>query len=97
MQNSEIETFLNSLVFIYVMVRHADHLGSPAGRLALVAFLLLVFGVNAILMLDRFAVLEAVVRASGIAVLMGAGVFFLANWNARRNRRRQHGERGEHP
>lgn len=36
MQNSEIETFLNSLVFIYVMVRHADHLGSPAGRLALV-------------------------------------------------------------
>jgi len=88
MHNIEIETFLNGLVFIYVMVRHADHFASSDGRLALIAFLLLVFGANALLMLDRFAVLESIARASGIALLMGAGVYVLAIWNVRQRRRK---------
>ncbi len=55
---------------------------------SLIAFLLLVFGANALLMLDRFAVLESIARASGIALLMGAGVYVLAIWNARQRRRK---------
>ena len=89
MKNFDIQFFFNSIVFIFVMTRHADFLASAGGRLRLIGFLSIVFGLNAALNLDRFSLAEAVLRATGNAVIIAACVFGLAFYNARRRAKGQ--------
>lgn len=84
MKNFDIQFFFNSIVFIFVMTRHADFLASAGGRLQLIGFLVIVFGLNAALNLDRFSLAEAVLRATGNAAIIAACVFGLAFYNGRR-------------
>lgn len=77
MTNFDIQFFFNCGPFIYIMVRYADHLASLAGRPKLIGFLLVSFVGNAVLMLDRFSLAEAIWRGAGNALLLAAGVFLL--------------------
>lgn len=93
MQNADIQLLLNSLLFVFLMVRLADHfVGSASGRVSLIGLLTVVFGANAVLMLDRFTPAEAALRAFGCAMLFGGGVLVVAACNAWQRARKQQKE-----
>lgn len=89
MDNVALSIALNSGVATVVAMKYCEHLSSRAGLGKLVAFIAAIFAANTALMLDRFPLEEAAMRASSIAVGFIACVFVMATIRARHRERQR--------
>ncbi|MDH0868069.1 hypothetical protein [Mitsuaria sp. GD03876] len=89
MDHVSLSIALNSGIATVLATKYCEHLSSRAGLWKLVAFITAIFMANMALMLDRFALEEAAMRASSIAVGFIAYVFVMATIHARRRERQK--------
>ncbi|WP_377157046.1 hypothetical protein ACFJIX_00920 [Roseateles sp. UC29_93] len=78
MDNFIIQFFLNSGPVPYLTVRHSELFASKRGRFSLIGFLFAVFGINALLNLDRYTPPEAFARAGAFAIVIALCIGGLA-------------------
>ncbi len=86
MSHFELQFILNGGPFVVLMVRYAASFLTAPGRLKFAAYLLAMFSINALLMLDRYPTGEALWRASAVAGVYGLCVVGLGTYVAWRER-----------
>lgn len=82
----DIQILLNSVLFVFVMVRFASEMFSRAGVWKLATFLLLVMMANLGLMVERFGSETALYKAAMISLgfLIGTGIMAYAKRKERK-------------
>lgn len=89
MDHVSLSIAFNSGIATVLAMKYCEHLSSRAGLWKLVVFIATIFVANMALMLDRFSLEEAAMRASSVAVGFIAVVFVMATLHARRRERRK--------
>lgn len=77
----ELHLLLNCTILVYLMVRYATWLTIPPNRTWFVLLGFMIFFVNLYFMVDRFAPVEAALRAAAIAPAYLLGALVVAHFD----------------